>query len=295
MNEAIQVDQPPSDCADDGVAPLPFPTVTAWLRVLWTGILFPGVSAKSERWRWTSLVMLLAVTSTLLFPCLSFYLFEPDEGRYAQIPREMLTRGDWIVPWLQSEPYLDKPPLFYWLVMVSFAVFGFHDWAALLVPALAVQVCVLLSYLLGRRIVGERSAFWGALVLALVPGFLGVGRLLVLDGILTLWTTLSIYCAFIAVQGDRLRWGWWLAAALACGLGVLTKGPIAIILPLPPLLIHRWLLRGNRVAGAETFRSPGGLPGRGFEDSAPAAPRPATPGFSTSAPTACAIGFKGWL
>src|SRR5262245_23316737 len=89
MNEVIQ-DQVPIHHADSRVDPLPFPSVTAWLRVFWMGILFPGVPAKSERWRWTSLLMLLAITSTLLFPCLSFYLFEPDEGRYAQIPREML-------------------------------------------------------------------------------------------------------------------------------------------------------------------------------------------------------------
>src|SRR5262249_14215584 len=118
-------------------------SVSVWLKTLWNQVLFPGQRVEIEPWRWTSCLILFALSAALLYPRLSFYLFEPDEGRYAQIPREMLTRGDWIVPWLQSEPYLDKPPLFYWLVMASFAAFGFHDWAARLVPALAVQFTVL--------------------------------------------------------------------------------------------------------------------------------------------------------
>ena len=59
-------------------------------------------------------LVLLFVPALLLYPCLSFPLIEPDESRYAEIPREMLQRGDWITPRLQGEPYLEKPPLLYW-------------------------------------------------------------------------------------------------------------------------------------------------------------------------------------
>jgi 4-amino-4-deoxy-L-arabinose transferase-like glycosyltransferase len=184
---------------------------------------------------------------------MSFHLFEPDEGRYAQIPREMLTAGEWIVPTLQGEPYLDKPPLFYWLVMLSYAVFGYHDWAARLIPALAMHASVLISYVLGRRLVGERSAFWGALLLTVSPIFFGVGRLLVLDGLLTAWLATALLAAFLAQskperQRTALRWRsgsdrWWIIAAIACGLGVLTKGPVALLLVLAPLSVQRWLTR----------------------------------------------------
>ena len=68
---------------------------------------------------------------------MSFYLFEPDEGRYAEIPREMLQRGEWVVPYLQGEPYFDKPPLLYWLMAASFSVAGPTAAAARLWPALA--------------------------------------------------------------------------------------------------------------------------------------------------------------
>jgi 4-amino-4-deoxy-L-arabinose transferase-like glycosyltransferase len=183
----------------------------------------------------------------LLYPCLSFHLFEPDEGRYAEIPREMWQRGEWVVPYLQAEPYLDKPPLLYWLVMLSYALLGVHDWSARLVPALAVHGSVLLTYLFGRRLLGERAAFWGALALALAPAFVGMGRLLVLDGVLAFWVTLSLFSAFEAVRRGELRRGWWLLAALACGLGVLTKGPVAVVLLVPPLWAHLRLTGGTRL------------------------------------------------
>ncbi len=222
--------------------------VTSWplsflscLPVLWRRVLFPGVADESSPRSGRALLLLLVVPAVLLYPCLAFPLFEPDEGRYAEIPREMLQRGDWVVPYLQAEPYLDKPPLFYWLVMLSYRAFGPHDWAARLVPALAVHGCVLLTYLLGRRSLGGRAALWGAGLLAVAPAFAGMGRLLLLDGLLTFWTTLALLALFEALRGERLRWGWWLLSAAACGLGVLTKGPVALLLLAVPAWAHRRL------------------------------------------------------
>src|SRR5262249_38575149 len=101
-------------------------------------------------------------------------------------------------------------------------------------------------YLIGRRSLGERSAFWGALLLSLAPGFISMGRLLVLDGLLTLWVTLAILSAFEAIRGEPFRWNWWLAAAVACGLGMLTKGPVIIVLMAMPLCAYRLLTRQSR-------------------------------------------------
>jgi 4-amino-4-deoxy-L-arabinose transferase-like glycosyltransferase len=224
-------------------------SVLAWLPYLWSRVLFPGAAPQAGPWRWQPLLALAVLSGGLLYPCLSFYLFEPDEGRYAQIPREMLERGDWIVPTLQGEPYLDKPPLFYWLVMGAYSLFGYQAWAARLVPALAMHFSLLLTYLLGRRLLGERSALWGAALLTVAPAFLGIGRLLVLDGLLTLWTTLALFSAFLAQRGTRLHGGWWLSTAAACGLGVLTKGPVAPILVIVPLLLQRRLTAAGAPLG----------------------------------------------
>src|SRR5207302_10749851 len=132
-------------------------------------------------------------------------------------------------------PYLDKPPLLYWLVMLSYRLFGVSAASARLVPALAVHGCVLAAYLLGRRSLGERAAFRGALLLSLTPGLMGMGRLLILDGLLTLWVTLGLFAGWRALllparsASEENHFflasasGWWWVCALACGLGVLTK------------------------------------------------------------------------
>ncbi|HZU35146.1 MAG TPA: phospholipid carrier-dependent glycosyltransferase, partial [Gemmataceae bacterium] len=167
-------------------------SILTWVPCLWSRALFGGTSSGDTAWRWSALLLLLLLPAALLYPCLSFRLFEPDEGRYAEIPREMLDRGEMVVPYLQGEPYLDKPPLMYWLVMASYVAFGAHDWSARLVPAFALHGCILVTYLLGRKRLGERAAFWGALALSLAPGFLSIGRLLVLDGLLAFCVTTAI-------------------------------------------------------------------------------------------------------
>lgn len=212
-----------------------------WVRFLWIDVLFPGGTASATAIRWGALLVLLMLPALLLYPCLSFLLFEPDEGRYAEIAREMLVRGEWVVPYLQGEPYLDKPPLLYWLVVLAYRIFGISDAVARLVPALAVHGCILVSYLLSRFLIGERSAFWGALTLTLAPGFTSVGRLLVLDGVLTFFVTVSLLTGWLAVRRGTLERGWWYAMAVATGCGILTKGPIALLLLAPPLLGYCWL------------------------------------------------------
>src|SRR5215468_7600453 len=123
-------------------------TPLGWPAFLWSGVLFAGPSsAERSRIGLRSLAWLLILPAVLLYPCMGFHLFEPDESRYAQIPREMLQRGDLIVPTLQGEPYLDKPPLLYWLVMASYRILGVHDWSARLVPALAVHATLFITYL----------------------------------------------------------------------------------------------------------------------------------------------------
>jgi len=213
-------------------------SLPAYVPLIWKHVLFPGSNAPPTRVRPLSLALVVLLPALLLYPCLSFHLLEPDEGRYAEIPREMLARGDWIVPYLQGQPYLDKPPLMYWLVMASYSMFGVHDWAARLTPALAVHAAILCVYLIGRRSVGERAAFWGALLLSISPAFMGMGRLLILDGLLAFCTTMAMLAGFEAIRGERLKWLWWLLGAAACGCGVLTKGPVAIALVVTPLILY---------------------------------------------------------
>jgi 4-amino-4-deoxy-L-arabinose transferase-like glycosyltransferase len=182
------------------------------------------------------LVLVLLAACSLFLTQLQAPLLEPQEPRYAEIAREMLTSGDWLTPTLDGAPYLDKPPLLYWLTAASYRIFGIHDWAARLVPGLAGVLTVLVTWLWGRATAGSAVAFWGALILALSARFVYLGRMLTFDGLLCLWVTTALAAAHVALNGPRPRWSWWLLSAGACGLGLLTKGPVALALVSPPLL-----------------------------------------------------------
>jgi 4-amino-4-deoxy-L-arabinose transferase-like glycosyltransferase len=179
-------------------------------------------------------LLLAALAGFLLFPD-NRPLLDPDEGRQAEVPREMLAHQDLLVPRVLGAPYYEKPPLQYWLTAGVYGVAGVHAWTARLVPAVAAWLTVLLAFAWGRRAVGPRPAFLGALVLCLSMGFISLGRTVVLDSLLTLWVTASWYTGFLAVARPPLRWRWWLPAAAACGLAVLTKGPVGLVLVVPPV------------------------------------------------------------
>ena len=95
-------------------------------------------------------------------------LIDPDEGRYAEIPREMLERGDFITPFLNYVKYFEKPPLHYWLNALSFSLFGENEFAARFPGALMGLMTVLLTYHVGRKLFGRREGLLAALILAFV-------------------------------------------------------------------------------------------------------------------------------
>lgn len=217
-------------------------------RAGWSDGLFPAgppgrpVEPPSLR-RFPFALALLLIAGPLFLARLDCPLLEPEETRYAEIPRQMRVEGRIVEPVWHGEPYYHKPPLFYWLVMGCYAVFGVHDWAARLVPALAGIATVLVTYLWGRRVAGRWVGALGALVLCLSARFVYLGRMVNLDGLLCLWVVSALAAAHIAVTGERLRWRWWLLSAVACGLGLLTKGPVALVLVLVPVSLFQVLDR----------------------------------------------------
>jgi len=186
-------------------------------------------------------LLVLILAAMLFFTRLSCPLLEPDEARYAEIPRQMLAEGRLLVPVLHGQPYYDKPPLLYWLVMGSYRLCGVHDWAARLVPCLAAFLTVLVTYVWGRPLLGNRAAFLGALVLCLSSRFVYLGRMLSMDSLLCLWVVSALAAAHLALRGSRLGYGWWLSSAVCCGLGLLTKGPVALILVGVPIFAYSML------------------------------------------------------
>jgi 4-amino-4-deoxy-L-arabinose transferase-like glycosyltransferase len=155
-------------------------------------------------------------------------LMDPDEGRYAEIAREMLLLKDWLIPHLNLVPYLEKPPLVYWLTSLSFSAFGLTEEAARLPAALAALGGVYLAYGLGRVLWGEGPGFWAALILATCGGYLVLARLLTLDMVFALFLNLGIALGYLAFSRQRPQL--WLWAYLSLSLAVLVKGPVALVL-----------------------------------------------------------------
>jgi len=157
--------------------------------------------------------------------------------------------GDWTTPMLDGSAYLDKPPLMYWLTAISLWIFGEDEFAARLPSVVAAFATVLLVYHWGQRIIGSRGAWLGAISLLLCGGFAIAGRLLILDALLTFFVIACLLSGYIAVREPMgitpttHRWKWWIISGVACAFGVLTKGPIALILCCPPLVISGWLRR----------------------------------------------------
>lgn len=193
-------------------------------------------------------LLILAVTfGVLCFQFLGhFPLMEPDEGRYSEIPREMLERGDFITPTLNYVKYFEKPPLLYWLNSLSFAVFGQNEFAARFPCALAGLLTILFTYWLGRELLGRRVGAIAAVIVGTSAGFIALGRINLTDMPLTFCMTLCLGSFILAVRnkGEHKALYYYLFY-VGAALAVLAKGLIGILFPgaivfLFLLLRKRW-------------------------------------------------------
>jgi len=155
-------------------------------------------------------------------------LMDPDEGRYAEIAREFWLTRDWLLPHLNLLPYLEKPPLGYWLTALSFTIFGQTELAARLPAAVSALAGMLTAYGLGRALWGPRVGVLGALVLGTAVGYVVLGRILTLDMTFALFLNLGIGLGYLAFSREAPRL--WRYAYAALALAVLTKGPVALVL-----------------------------------------------------------------
>ena len=181
-------------------------------------------------------------------------LMVPDEARYAEIPREMIERGDFITPHLNYVKYFDKPALYYWLTALSLRLFGENEFAARFVSALSGLLGILLTWQIGRKIYGRREAMLSALILGTSIGYVAQGRLNIIDMLLTFLMTATLGSFLLASREGEPRKGIYYHLFYAgAALMVLAKGLIGIALPaliiiLYLLLCRRWgLLKEMRL------------------------------------------------
>lgn len=178
-------------------------------------------------------------------------LYDPDEGRYAEIPREMLASGQWLIPHLDGLVYLEKPPLQYWLSALSQRILGETEFAARLWTGLSGYLCILVVVLLARRLWGTRAAVRAFMLMIGSTLFTLLAHQLTLDMSLTLFLSIALAC-FIQAQLMRddvrrnRRWmlGCWISMAAA----VLTKGLIGALIPAFTLCLYSILQRDRDVS-----------------------------------------------
>jgi 4-amino-4-deoxy-L-arabinose transferase-like glycosyltransferase len=210
---------------------------------------------------WLPWLLILAVAFVLLYQLGSAALFEPDEGRNAEKAREILLLNDWVTPHENFYPVLDKPIFFYWLIALSYRLFGLSEWTARLPSLLSALGCVLLIYLFSRSHWGRWVALWSALVLVTSVEFFLLARIVIFDMLLTLFQTVALLAFYEAAHTEnRRRRVACLTLYLALGAGTLVKGLVAVVIPgivflLFILLRGRWdiLRRIYLIPGAGVF------------------------------------------
>ena len=167
---------------------------------------------------------------------LGYYALENiNEGLYAEIPREMILNKNFIIPTLNFVPYFEKPPLLYWLISISYGVFGLNEFAARFIPATSAAIIPIMTYYFLKRIINERTGFIAAIILATNTLFVLMGRIVLFDMLLTALFTAGMYCFYLWYQSDHkfyLRFAYlFLAfAVLAKGLMIFIFAPIITLI-----------------------------------------------------------------
>ncbi|HKF43522.1 MAG TPA: phospholipid carrier-dependent glycosyltransferase, partial [Thermoanaerobaculia bacterium] len=207
----------------------------------------------NPRERWLLFAALLLLLVPVWTEPAGSWLAEPDEARYAEIPREMLASGDFVTPRLNGIPYFEKPPLLYWANAASMRLFGATPWAARL-PSRLFSLGTLLVLMVGT------AAAWGAeiglaagiLYLASPWGFV-FSRVNLTDAPLTFFFTATLFLARATLSRREARHPWKtlsLLTGLAAAGGFLTKGLVAIVLPGGILLLWCAVSRRTRFLSA---------------------------------------------
>lgn len=194
----------------------------------------------------TSALGIIFVTWALVYlPALSQPgLLDDADSIHAEAAREMLLNHNWVTLYVNGIRYLEKSPLMYWCVAVSYKLFGVGDWQTRLPLALSVLGLALCAFMFGRRFQSVEAGFYAALILTTSPGIFVYTRFLIPDAIVAMWLTMCLYFFLIAYQQEKpSRWVCW-GFAVAVALNVLTKSLIGLAFPGMIIFVF-FLLAGN--------------------------------------------------
>ena len=215
---------------------------------------WPAVRASAAPWAWP-LLLACAVWLAFFHGLGAVPLFDVDEGAFGEATREMLVRGDYVSTWLNDRPRFDKPILTYWLQAFSVRLFGLDEFALRLPSALAATAWIVAIYVFVRRVLGRDTARAAAFIAATSAGVVVIGRGAIADALLNLFLALAMFDVYRALVDPRPSWS--RRAFFWIGLGVLTKGPVALLVPGAVSAIA-FLLRGQGAYWWRAVRDPVG-------------------------------------
>ena len=169
-------------------------------------------------------------------------LANPDEGRYVEIPREMVVTGDWVSPRLNGVLYFEKPPLFYWMQAVALKVGGINEVSGRFMPALLGLIGILATYITGRRLYDRRTGLFSAAILGSSLIYFALSQIITLDIAVSVFTGCSLFSFLIGLKYplSTQRRLWFVAFYIFMGLAVLSKGLIGWVFP--ALIIFLWTI-----------------------------------------------------
>ncbi|KQV37849.1 glycosyltransferase family 39 protein [Massilia sp. Root335] len=202
--------------------------VTAQLRAQGAPGRWSRLRAALTPWTWP-LLLAAAVWLGLFHGLGAIPLFDVDEGAFGEATREMLARGDYVSTWLNGQPRFDKPILTYWLQAASIRLFGLDEFALRLPSALAAAAWIGAIHAFARRAVDRGTARAAAFIAATSAGVVVIGRGAIADALLNLFLALAMFDVYRELVDPRPRWR--RRAFLWIALGVLTKGPVALLVP----------------------------------------------------------------
>lgn len=185
----------------------------------------------------STIYIIFAILCVLYIWHLGYYpLFNPDEGRYAEIPREMLFSGNFITPHLNGVEYFEKPALQYWITAISMLIFGENEFAVRLFPALCALGGVFCTYYLGTKMFNRKTGILASIILATSFLYLIIGSLNILDMPVSFFITLCMvsFYQFGVTQKSKFLYIFYASMAF----GVLTKGLVAIVFAIAIAVIY---------------------------------------------------------
>jgi 4-amino-4-deoxy-L-arabinose transferase-like glycosyltransferase len=181
---------------------------------------------------------LVVVGLTLGFRLGHLPLIAPDEGRNAEVAREMKESGAWLVPTYNGLDYLDKPAFYFKAVALSLAAFGNNETAARLPSAIFGVALVVLAFAFARKVYGTRCGALAAIVIATTPLYVMNARTVIFDMTLAFFVCGAIFAGYLAEEAEgRSRRNWYLLGAASAGVATLVKGPIGFLIPALVLLV----------------------------------------------------------